>query len=124
MGQAVTFSAQVSVPNEAGGNVTPPSGQVSFLEDGVVVASSTIDSTGKATFTTSSLALGGHAIMAVYQGDSNFGTSTSSILAEHVIKATPGTAQGSGSIKNGTGSFSFTATAAYGATNFSVTAGT
>ncbi|MGO9110903.1 MAG: Ig-like domain repeat protein [Thermoguttaceae bacterium] len=115
VGQAVTFSVQVCAPNKAGGVVAPPSGQVTLLVDGVAIGSSTIDNAGKATFATSSLALGGHAIMAVYQGNNNFDGSTSRILGEHVIKATPGTAQGNGSIKNGADCFSFTASAAYDA---------
>ncbi|MGO8751766.1 MAG: Ig-like domain-containing protein [Thermoguttaceae bacterium] len=113
IGQAVTFSAQVCLPKDTR-NVTPPSGQVNFLADGVVIGSGTIDSTGNATFTTTSLALGSHAITAVYQGDENFSGSSSGILVEHVIKSTPGTAQGSGSIENGADTFSFTASAAYG----------
>jgi len=114
--QSVTFTAQVSAPLISVANssdVTPPSGRVKFLVDGVVVGSSFIDSTGKATFNTSIATLGRHAIDAVYQGDANYLGSTSSLHVERVIPAIPGTATGNGGIDKGADTFNFSVQAAY-----------
>jgi len=116
LGQSVTFTAQVStrlIPSANLKDVTPPSGKVNFLVDGVVVGYDSIDSTGKATFSTSALKLGRHAIVAVYQGDADYIRSTSSLHVERVIPATPGTATGNGSIDKGADTFSFSVQATY-----------
>jgi Bacterial Ig-like domain (group 3) len=49
-----------------------------------VLGTSTLNASGQATFTTSQLALGTHAITATYGGDTNFTSSVSAILAEVV----------------------------------------
>ena len=48
-----------------------------------------VDGSGQATFNTSSLALGGHSITAVYSGDSNFTGSTSTALSQTVVSVIP-----------------------------------
>jgi hypothetical protein len=116
VGQAVTFTAQVSTPlipvaNDS--DVTPPSGTVTFFVDGAAVGTGTLDSTGKATFSTSSLTLGRHAVVAIYDGNTDYARSSSSIHIERVIPATPGTATGNGSIENGADTFNFSVQAAY-----------
>src|SRR5207237_10904197 len=66
-GQPVILSATVAVLPPGGGTAT---GLVLFEDGGTVVGSSPLDSSGKATFTTSTLAVGPHnSLTAVYQGD-------------------------------------------------------
>jgi hypothetical protein len=77
-GQTITFTATVSPLS--GINSVLPSGTIQFLIDGANAASpQTVTSSGglvTATFTTTSLATGIHAISASYSGDSNFTAST------------------------------------------------
>lgn len=70
-GSSVTFT--VAVTSGAG----TPDGTVIFLSDLVSLGIGTLDGTGHATFTTSTLSIGVHAIVAVYVGNLNFLTSTS-----------------------------------------------
>jgi hypothetical protein len=85
-GQSVTFTATVS----SGASGTP-SGTVTFQDDSTVLGTASLSGTAsgaQATFTTSSLAVGSHAITAVYGGDSSFATSTSAILSEIISDGT------------------------------------
>jgi VCBS repeat-containing protein len=77
-GQAVIFTATVS------GTAGTPTGTVSFLDGASSLGSATLDSTGAASFTTSSLPVGNHSITASYSGDSNFNAGTSSTLMQIV----------------------------------------
>src|ERR1700743_3744460 len=70
-GSPVTFTVAVT---SSGGT---PDGTMIFLADLVSLGSATLDGTGHATFTTSTLAIGVHVIVAVYVGNLNFLTSTS-----------------------------------------------
>ena len=85
-GAAVTFTATVSSAD------TTVTGSVQFL-DGTTVLGGTavlLNSTAlTATYTTTSLALGSHSITAVYSGDDENETSTSSTLVQ-VVKQTSG----------------------------------
>jgi len=74
---AVTFTATLSSPG------TAPSGTVNFVDGTTVIGSGTISS-GVASFTTSVLASGSHSVTAVYTGDSNYGTATSTAVVEVV----------------------------------------
>ena len=67
--------------------VTPSSasGTVVFSEGTAVLAIGTL-SGGVATLTTSSLAAGRHSITATYPGDSNYGSSTSSVVTVTVLQ--------------------------------------
>ena len=112
IGQAVTFTAQV-LPARTG-NATSPGGTVEFVVDNSVAYSCAINAAGIATFTTTNLPHGSHSLVVIYAGDGNFYGSASGILAEHVIRATPGTVQGLGSIDQGSKSFSFNVDAVYG----------
>src|SRR5262249_22585415 len=69
-GQTVTFTAIVAGTLTGSGI---PSGSVTF-RDGktAILGSVTLDTTGKATFTTSALTVGMHAISATYNGDAHF----------------------------------------------------
>ncbi|MGA3107346.1 MAG: Ig-like domain repeat protein [Terriglobales bacterium] len=80
-GQAVTFTA--TVQSIAG---PPPSGeQVSFFSGATLLGSASL-AKGVASFTTSSLAVGTHKIVATYSGDAIYASSKSPILAEVVTK--------------------------------------
>ena len=74
---SITLTATVSF----GGGI--PTGTVSFLDGTTVLGSGTITA-GVATLTTSSLAAGSHSITAVYSGDANFVTITSTVLTQAV----------------------------------------
>jgi hypothetical protein len=82
-GQAVTFTATVT-PMGSG----TPTGIVTFYDNKVSVGTSTLNSSGMATFTTSSLAVGNQLIFAKYNGDSNFNSSMSALLTQTVNSAT------------------------------------
>jgi len=71
--QSVTFTAAVT---SAGG---VPTGSVTFQVDGVSVATVALDSSGHASFTTSSLGVGTHTITAIYSGSSLFPGSSASL---------------------------------------------
>lgn len=70
-GQTVAFTATVSAATGT------PAGTVTFLDGATSIGTATLDSTGAASFTTSSLAVGNHSITASYSGDSNFNANTS-----------------------------------------------
>src|SRR5262249_1369117 len=78
-GQSVTLTATVS-PSSAGGAVT--------FKDGSTTLGTGSLASGQATFTTSSLAAGSHSLTAVYGGDTNDQTSTSSALTQAVRNTT------------------------------------
>lgn len=82
-GDSVTFTATVT---RSGGTDTP-SGTVDFRDGGVTIGSGTLSGssgTATATFATSSLPAGSHAITAVYSGSSVFYGSTSPPIAQVV----------------------------------------
>jgi hypothetical protein len=82
-GQAITFSATVApVPT---GN---PTGTVSFYNGAALLGTATVNSSGVATFTTSSLSVGAAIITATYSGNTAFLTSTSNPLIENVTQIT------------------------------------
>jgi hypothetical protein len=89
LGQAVTFTATVGS--------TPPgaSGLVTFTDAGVTIGSAALVG-GAAGFTTSTLAIGGHPIAAIYGGDGNFSASGSATLTQ-VVQMPPYTFSGFGS---------------------------
>lgn len=76
VGTAVTFSAAVT------GSGGTPTGSVSFKDGGTVLGTVALDGSGHASFTTSALSSGTHAISAVYGGDSNFASSTSPVISQ------------------------------------------
>jgi hypothetical protein len=81
-GQVVTLSATVA-NNPAGGAVA--TGTVTFKDNGTTIGTGTLNGSGVATLTISSLSVGTHSnITAVYGGDSAHQTSTSSALSQTV----------------------------------------
>ncbi|HEV8000773.1 MAG TPA: Ig-like domain repeat protein, partial [Planctomycetaceae bacterium] len=84
LGQSVTFTATVTVRTPGAGT---PTGTVLFMDGSTVLGPGTLNGAGQATYTTSALLAGSHSITAVYQGDSNFTTSTSAAITQRVLKA-------------------------------------
>ncbi|HEY7315175.1 MAG TPA: Ig-like domain-containing protein [Gemmataceae bacterium] len=70
LNQAITFTASLS-----GGSGTP-TGSVTFLADGALLGTTTLDANGNAAITTSNLSLGSHTITAVYSGDDTYGSNS------------------------------------------------
>ncbi|HEX4794926.1 MAG TPA: Ig-like domain repeat protein [Humisphaera sp.] len=102
-GQSVTFTATV--------NVTGASGTITFSVDGTSIAPVSIDALGQATFTTSSLSVGGHTIVATYSGDANDFGSSSATLNQTVSAAATSTSVASSVNPSTVGqSVTFTAT--------------
>jgi hypothetical protein len=81
VGESVIFTATVTSP------VGTPTGTVTFNDGATTLGTGTLNPSGEATFTTSSLSVGSHSITAVYGGDGNFLTSTSSALTQAVNKS-------------------------------------
>jgi hypothetical protein len=69
-GQAVTFTATVTGPGA-------PAGSVTFSAGGTVLGTVTLNASGRATLTTSALAIGSHAVVASYGGSAALGAATS-----------------------------------------------
>ena len=82
-GQSVTFTATVNAVAPASGT---PTGSVTFLDGSITLGTATLSSGGKATLTTKVLPAGSDTITAVYGGDSNFTTSTSTALPQTVYQ--------------------------------------
>lgn len=80
-GQTVTLTASVT----AGAT-----GSVSFLDGATPIGTATL-SAGTATLATTQLGVGSHALTAVYAGDTNFNTSTSTIVTQIVNLVTTNT---------------------------------
>ncbi len=79
VGKAVTFSAKVTTTGTG-----VPTGTVAFFDGTKSLGSSSLNSSGIATLTTSTLAIGTHNIKATYGGDSNFAPSTSNVVRQVV----------------------------------------
>jgi hypothetical protein len=79
-GQSVTFTATVTG--------TTPTGTVQFKDGAANLGSPVSLAGGTAAFTTSSLAAGTHSITAVYSGDADDATSTSTLISQVVNAVT------------------------------------
>jgi hypothetical protein len=83
-GQSLTFTATVSPVSPGTGT---PTGQVTFDDGSTTLGTgmlSVVNGVDVATFTTSTLASGSHSIIAVYGGDTNFNSSTSTTLTQTI----------------------------------------
>jgi hypothetical protein len=94
VGQTVTFTATVTPATS--GSTGVPTGTVAFMDGTTQLGTGTLNASGVATFSNGSLATGTHAITAVYQGDPNFSTSTSTAVSQVVNQVTTTTALTSG----------------------------
>jgi hypothetical protein len=72
----VTFTATVTAVAPGAGTRT---GTVTFKDGATVMGTGTLNASGQATYTTSSLTVGSHVITAVYGGDGNFNGSTGTL---------------------------------------------
>ena len=82
VGASVTFSATVT--STTAGTIT---GTVNFLDGATTIGSGTITA-GVATYSTTTLTQGPHTITAVYVGDTNYATSTSTAITQTVNAST------------------------------------
>jgi hypothetical protein len=73
-GQNVTFTAQLSAASGT------PTGDIQFLDGTNLLSTQTVSGTGSAAFTTNSLTVGSHMIVANYQPTGTFGSSTASLI--------------------------------------------
>jgi hypothetical protein len=80
-GQSITFTTMVS------GTVGTPTGLVSIYDGATMVGSAALGAGGGATFTTAALAVGTHPLTVVYDGDSVYATSTSTVVNQVVNKS-------------------------------------
>ncbi len=95
-GQSVSFTLQALAALPGGSPGTPaPSGSMILSDGGTAVASTLLDSTGKAVVTLASLSVGAHAFSAVYSGDQNFLAGLSAAYLQTVNKASTVTLLGS-----------------------------
>ena len=83
IGTSVTFTATVS---PAAGTPTP-TGSVTFKDGSITLGTGTLNSSGVATYTASSLAEGSHSVAASYGGDSRNLSSASTAVAVTVTAA-------------------------------------
>jgi large repetitive protein len=82
VGEPVTFTATVA-PSSAGAGT--PTGSVAFSIDGTTVATVPLNAaTGQASYTTSSLGIGTHTVVANFLANSPFQNSTSNSLTQSV----------------------------------------
>jgi hypothetical protein len=77
--QSVTFTATVTLLQPGIGT---PSGTVTFIDSGNVVATVALDATGRATFSTSFTVAENHTIQAVYHGSQDFAASSQSLIEQ------------------------------------------
>jgi hypothetical protein len=86
VGQQVTFTAVVTVP----GSTDPATGSVTFSIDGhaqLAVNLAVVGGVDQATFSTSTLTVGPHTVVATYNGDSSHEPSTSATTTQTMTSA-------------------------------------
>jgi hypothetical protein len=88
VGASVTFTATVT--QNPGSGV--PTGSVTFMDGAKMLGTGTLNGSGVATLTTSTLPLGSNSVTAVYSGDSNNAGSTSAAVTVTVALAQTATA--------------------------------
>jgi len=71
------FSAETITATVASTTTGTPTGTVSFYNGAALLGTSSLNSSGVATFTSSTLAVGSYKVIGVYGGDGNYATSTS-----------------------------------------------
>jgi hypothetical protein len=103
LNQSVTFTATVTSSTSG-----IPTGTVNFMLGATQLGSASVNASGVAAFSTSTLAAGSHTITAAYSGDGNFTLSTSSGVT--VVVTAPGFSLGASALSPGTVSPGATAT--------------
>ncbi len=118
-GQAVTFTATVSVAGPGSTAVASPTGTITFYDNGTAIGTGTLNAVGGqdvATLTTSSLSTATHPIPAAYtSGDGNFNASPTSAAISQVVNkdSTTTTASASPGFASVGQAVTFTATLTY-----------
>lgn len=84
-GKPVVFTASVVSDSPS------PTGTVSFLDGTVSLGTAALSGSGSASVTTSSLSFGVHNITAVYSGDADHATSTSTAVSERILEPSTAT---------------------------------
>jgi LmbE family N-acetylglucosaminyl deacetylase len=80
----VTFTATLSFSGEV-----LPTGTVTFKDGDTILGAGDLNSSAKATYSTSSLGIGNHSVTGIYNGDTNFAGSTSPEITQKVINSVP-----------------------------------
>src|SRR5581483_11590634 len=88
-GQTVTFTATVAASAPGSGT---PTGTVTFTDGATTLGNGTLNGAGQATFSSNTLSVATHSIVATYGGDTNFNGSASSTLSQVINKAGTATA--------------------------------
>lgn len=83
LGASVTFTATLT------GNPVLPTGSIAFFDGATLLATTSLDATGNATYTTGTLALGTHPITVVYAGNTSFTPATSAVLNQVIVNPIP-----------------------------------
>jgi hypothetical protein len=85
-GNAITFTATVKI---SGGGAVTPDGTVTFTDGDATLSTVSLSGSGVATYTTTALANGSHAITATYSGDAahQVSGSISTLIDEEVLVA-------------------------------------
>lgn len=86
-GSATFFGNPVTFTTTVTSTAGTPTGTVSLLDGSNSVASATLDGSGHASFTLSTLTVGTHTISVAYGGDTDFSTSASSTVSQTVNAA-------------------------------------
>ena len=81
-GQSISLTATVKSATTG-----TPGGNVTFKDGALTLATGNLNSSGVATFTSSTLSVGTHSLAATYNGSSSFLAGTSSVLSQSVNKA-------------------------------------
>lgn len=101
VGSGITFTATVA--GTSGGPT--PTGLVTFMDGATTLGPGTLNGSGVATYSTSSLAVGAHSIVANYGGDANNAASASTAVSVTVWAGTPdftlAASSASGTVKAG-----------------------
>jgi hypothetical protein len=96
-GQAVTFTAAVSVVAPGAGT---PTGTVIFRDGTTVLGTGTLNASGQASFSSSILTLGNHSLTAEYTGNTNF-SGSSATLTQTIANYIRGDANSDGLVNMG-----------------------
>jgi hypothetical protein len=81
-GQSITLTAMTSASSGT------PTGTVTFI-DGLMTLGSANLSNGQAVFSTAALTAGSHTLVAIYQGDTNYYSSTAAAVSQTIDKISP-----------------------------------
>ncbi len=106
LGDTVSFATTVI------GTGSQPTGSVTLKDGSAVVATGTVDASGNATLTTSSLSAGSHTLTAVYAGDSFHAAAQSTPITELIYQSTASSLTSSANPSVGGNAVLFTATIA------------